>query len=100
MVTVAVPSPRFLRSIFIAHRVQQSRCSSSFHRVLLTHALALSPSQFVQKKKSLPIYTGMHSEGLEHTKLTYTRLEDNLVRHRGDRHQTVANGKATLHTKI
>ena len=27
----------------------------------------------------------MHSAGLELTKLTYTRLEDNLVHHRGDR---------------
>ena len=33
--------PRFLPSIFIAHRVQQSHCSSIFQRVLLTHALAL-----------------------------------------------------------
>ena len=27
----------------------------------------------------------MHSAGLELTKLTYTMLEDNLIRHRGDR---------------
>ena len=27
----------------------------------------------------------MHSAGLELAELTYTRLEDNLVRHRGDR---------------
>ena len=27
----------------------------------------------------------MHPAGLELTKLTYTRLEDNLIRHRGDR---------------
>ena len=81
-----VPSPpRFLPSIFIAHRVQQSHCSWIFHRVLLTHALALSASQFVHKKKSQRIHTSMHSAGLELTKLTYTRLEDNLIRHRGDR---------------
>ena len=86
MVTGVDPSPpRFLPSIFIAHRVQQSHCSSIFHRMLLTHALALSASQFVRKKKSLPTYTSMHSAGLELTKLTYTRLEDNLIRHRGDR---------------
>ena len=30
-------------------RVQQSHCSSIFHRVLLTHALALSASQFCKK---------------------------------------------------
>ena len=45
-------SPRFLPSIFIAHRVQQSHCSSIVHRVLLTHALAFSASQIVHKKKS------------------------------------------------
>ena len=86
VVTDVVPSPpRFLPSFFIAHRVQQSHCSSIFYRVLLTHALALSASQFVHKKKSLRIYTSMHSGGLELTKLTYTRLEDNLIPHRGDR---------------
>ena len=69
---------------FIAHKVQQSHCSSIVHRVLLTHALALSASQLVHKKKSQRIYTSMHSAGLELTKLTYTRLEDNLIRHRGD----------------
>ena len=85
VVTGVVPSPpRFLPSIIIAHRVQQSHCSSSFHRMLLTHALALSASQFVRKKKSPRVYTGMHSGGFELAKLTYTRLEDNLIRHRGD----------------
>ena len=87
MVTGVVPSPpRFLPSVFIAHRVQHSHCSSIFHRVLLTHALALSASQFVHKKKPQRIYTRMHSAGLELTKLTYTRLEDNLIRHWGDLH--------------
>ena len=85
MVTGVVPSsPRFLSSIFIAHRVQQSHCLSIFDRVLLTHALALSASQFVHKKKSPRTFTSMHSGGFELTKLTYTRLEDNLTRHRGD----------------
>ena len=68
--------PRFLPSIFIAHMVQQSHCSSIFHRVLLTHALALSAIQFAHKKKSPRTYTSMHSGGLKLTKLTYTRLED------------------------
>ena len=36
--------------------------------MVLTHALALSASQFVHKRKSLRIYTSMHSEGLELTK--------------------------------
>ena len=79
------PPPRVLASIFIAHRVQQSHCSSTFHRVLLTHALALSARQSVHKKKSPRFCTSMHSGRLELTKLTYTRLEDNLIRNRGDR---------------
>ena len=83
MVTGVVPSShRFLPSIFLAHRVhQQSRCSSIFHRAIF----ALSASQFVRKNKSQRIYTSMHSAWLELTKLTYTRLEDELIRHRGDR---------------
>ena len=68
---VVPSSPRFLPSIFVAHRVHQSHCSSIFHRVLLTHALALSASQYVHKKKSQRIYTSMHSAGVEPTKLTY-----------------------------
>ena len=36
----------------------------------------------------------MHSAGLELTKLTYTRLEDNLIRHRGDRYDTAATAIA------
>ena len=86
MVTGVVPSsPRFLPSIFIAHRVQQSHCSSIFHRVWLNHALAFSASQFVRKKKSPRIYPSMDLGEFEVTKLTNTRLEDNLIRHRGDR---------------
>ena len=69
---VAPSSPRLLRSIFIAHRVQQSHHSSIFHRMLLTHALALSASQFVHKKKSPRIHTSMNSGGFELTKLTCT----------------------------
>ena len=65
--------------------IQQSPCSPILRRVSLSHALAFSASQFVRKKKSPRIYTSMHSGGIELTKLTYTRLVDNLIRHRGDR---------------
>ena len=41
-----------------AHRVQQSNCTSISHLVLLTHAVALSASQFMHKKKSQRICTG------------------------------------------
>ena len=105
VVTDVVPSPpRFLPSVFSAHRVQQSHCSSVFHRVLLTHALALSASKFVHKKKSPRIDTSMHSAGLELTQLTCTRLEDNLIRHRGDRHYTyvthISTCPHTLFTQV
>ena len=48
--------------------------------------IALCASQLVHKKKSPRCYTSMHSGGFELTKLIYTRLEDNLIRHRGDRY--------------
>ena len=51
--------------------------------------LALSASQFVHKKNSPRIYTSIHSGGFELTKLTYTRLEDKLIRHRGDRRRGI-----------
>ena len=38
----------------------------------------------------------MHSAGLELTKLTYTRPEDNLIRYRGDRSTTVVVAVLTL----
>ena len=79
-------SPPALAFNFIAHRAQQSNCSSIFHRVLLT----CSASQFVSKKKSPRIHTSMHSGGFELTKLTYHTIYQargylNLIRHRGDR---------------
>ena len=97
MVTGVVPSsPRFLLSIFTAHRVQQSHSSSTFDRVLLTHALALSASQFVHETKSRQMYTSMRSGGLELAKLIYTRLEDNLIRHRGHRYLHVYRGSGLI----
>ena len=100
VVTGVVSSPpRFLPSIFITHRVQQSHCASIFHRVLLTHAVALYASQFVRKKKSPRIYTNMHSGGFEVTKLTYTRLEDNLIRHRRDR-RALHSGRSFFQQEI
>ena len=87
--------PPVLAFNFIAHRVQQSPCSSIVHRVLLTHALAFSASQFERTKKSPRIYTSLHWGGFELTKLTYTRLEDNLIRHRGDRLQCPYHGLGT-----
>ena len=54
---------------------------------------AFRKASFVHKKKSPRIYTSMHSGGFELTKLTYTRLEDNLIRHWGDRHKAKTLGK-------
>ena len=92
VVTGVVPSPRrFLPSFFIAHRVQQSHCASIFHRALLSHALALSASQYVHEKKSQRIHTNKsYALGGARTHETdlyiYQGLEDNLIRHRGDQH--------------
>ena len=46
---------------------------SSSHRVLLTHALALSSSQIVHQTKDC---TSAHEAGFELTELTYIRLEE------------------------
>ena len=96
VVTGVIPPPRFLPSICIAHRIQQSHCTSIAYRVLLTHAVALSASQFVHKRKPQRIYTSMHSAGLELTKLTYIRLKGDLIRHRGDRCTSVLPGAGVL----
>ena len=102
MVTDIVPSaPPVLSFNFIVHWVQQSHCSSSFHRVLrtaVTHALALPASQFVHKKKSPRMYTtSMHSGGSNSQSWsTYTRLEDNLIRHRGDPTDIQHDGAVTM----
>ena len=84
----AVPAFSFYRG----SRVQQSHCWSIFHGVLLTHALVLSASQFVQEKKSPRLYIRVCTRRDSNSRIwprTYTRLEDNLiqqlVRHRGDR---------------
>ena len=74
VVTGVVPSsPRFLPSIFIAHKSSAILLLVDFSlSVLLTHALALSASQLVRKKESPRTYrTSMHSGGLELATLTY-----------------------------
>ena len=38
----------------------------------------------------------MHSAGLELMKLIYTRLEDNLIRHRGDRPSIALRAKIVV----
>ena len=77
VVTAVVPSspPRFLPSILIAHTVPQFHCSSIFHRVLLTHALALPAGQFVNKKKSPRRFTSMHSGVFQLTRTLVERYE-------------------------
>ena len=77
-----------LPSIFIAHKVQQPHCSSNFiSSVANSRSRAFRKSICAQEKVATNLYRvpGMHWGGSELTKLTYTRLEDNLVRHRGDR---------------
>ena len=78
-------SPDSCLQLFSRIGVQQSHCSSIFHRVLLLTLSRFPQVNLVHKKKPPQIYRSMHSGGFELTKLTYTRLEDNLIRHRGDR---------------
>ena len=61
------------------------RFSSS---VANSRSRAFRKSICAQNKNSPRMYTSMHRGGFELTKLTYTRLEDNLIRHRGDRTST------------
>ena len=59
--------PRYVHSIFIAHRVQHSHMLADRHRMLLTHALALSANQFFYARKSP--YEHVHSVRIELAKL-------------------------------
>ena len=57
----------------------------------------------MHKKKSLRIYTSTHSGGLELTKLTYSRHEDNLIRDRlglGLGIEVVPNQFVTVNTPV
>ena len=91
MLRDVVPSPRFLPSIFIAHRVQQSRCvansrSRAFRKSICAQEKSLRIFTYEYalgrtRTHETEVRTSMHSGGLELTKLNYTRLEDNLIRH-------------------
>ncbi len=61
-------------NFYRAHRFQQSHCSSIFHRVLLTHALALSASHSVHKKKSQRLYTVCTRRGLRNWPIPGSRI--------------------------
>ena len=82
--TGVVPSPpRFLPSIFIAHRVQQSHCSSIFHRsVANSRSRAFRKSFCAQEKVPTNLYEYAPGEArtLE-TDLLYQAR--GLIRHRG-----------------
>ena len=87
VVTGVVPSSPLFYSLHFLSRIGFSYPTARrfFIECLLTHALAFSASQFVRIKKPPRFFTSMHSGGFELTKLTYTRLEDKPIRHRGDR---------------
>ena len=71
---------------FIPHRIQQSHCSSTFHQVLPSDAVAFSASQFKCAKNPHEFIGVCTPEGFEFTEVTDTRLENNLIRHYwGDR---------------
>ena len=81
VVTGVVPSsPEFLLSIFYAHRLQQSHCSSIFHRMFVAN----SRSRVFRKSICAPekFHTNLHTYALGGARtheLTCTRLEDNLM---------------------
>ena len=87
VVTGVVPSPpRFLPSIFFAHRVQHSHCSSIFRRVLLTQTLsrALSASQFVHKKKYIYAHiqlsrTRRRAKSMQHARTKLKKMHFTLM---------------------
>ena len=85
MVTGVVHFPpfRLLPSLLLAHRVQHPLIvdfSSSFAN---SRSRAFRKSISAQEKDPRNLQTSTHSGGFTLTKLTYTRLEDNLIRQRG-----------------
>ena len=87
MVSGVFPSPPgYVPSVFIARKVQHSQRLVDFHRMLVTHAFALSASHFVHKKM---VPTNLYEYALGGTRTyeidLYCRHEDNLLGHRGDR---------------
>ena len=94
VVTGVVPSPpRFLPSIFITHGVQRSHCSSIFHRVLLTHALALSPSQIVRKKNVAPWARLIRCNFFLYVRKRASICQDEVVENRRPIHTTSVKQK-------
>ena len=76
---VVLSSPRYVPSIFIAHRVQRSHCSSIF-----IECCSLTLSRFPRvnmctRRSPYEFFTSMHAGGLELTQLAYSRHEDNLL---------------------
>ena len=73
VVSGVVPSPpRYMPSVFIAHRVQHSPCSSTSHGKLQTHVFAISASPFVHMKKFPRTYTSRGTR--THAIDLYTRI--------------------------
>ena len=72
---------RFLSRIGFSNPTARRFTSS----VANSRSRAFRKSICAQEKVPPRTYSSMHSGGLELAKLTYTRLEDNLIRHRGDR---------------
>ena len=83
-----VPSaPRFLPSIFIARIGFSNPTARRFFIKCVANSRSRTSRKTICAQEKVPtnLCEYMLSAGLELTKLTYTRLEDNLLRHRGDR---------------
>ena len=85
VVTGVVPSPpRFLPSIYIAYIGFGNPTARRFFIECVANSRSRVLPTCAQKKVPTNSYEYALG-GFELTKLTYTRLEDNLIRHLGDR---------------
>ena len=79
---VVLSPPPVIDFIFFAHRVQHPLIVHFSSSVANSRSRAFRKSISAQEKAPRRIIR-VRSGGFELTKLTYTRLEDNLIRHRG-----------------
>ena len=93
MVTGVVPSaPRFLAfNFYRAFQAIPLLVDFFIECCQLTLSRFPKANLCTRKKSPRNVYEYALGGGLEPTKLTYTRLEDNLIRHRGDRVVTSNN---------
>ena len=70
---VVPSSPRFVPSIFIAHRVQQSHCSSVFHRVSVANSRSRAFRKSICAQEKVP--TDFPEQGQERSQSDVVQCE-------------------------